>query len=330
MIEIWNIKTNEHLELVTSEVVWEGQRFSAARKISVEIVIRQGTQTYHSVEEGDTVLFKWRGKELFRGTVFSRVPDESTVSFIAYDMLRYLTGNQDVYVFSNQRADQITRRICNDFQIPMTTISHTGFVIKSLLFKNDTNLYDIILKALSETRSQTGNIYQLYSSKGKLGLRAWPNPSEIWVLETGDKESANITSYDYSTSIDEDTATKVKLRMQKEDKTYTAVANDSAGRNKYGILQYTETVTEDLNQAQLQQRANVRQSQRRGVKRKLSSIQAIGIDEVQSGLPVRVIIPEISVNQNYWVDKDIHTFRGNTHTMVLNVIRTNAIPEGSA
>lgn len=161
-------------------------------------------------------------------------------------------------MFSNQRADQIIRRIASDFQIPTTSIANTGHTIKSLVIKNDTTLYDIILKALKQTKSQTGRHYQLYSEKGKLGLRAWPDPSEVWVLETG----VNITGYQYSTSIN-DTATRVVLRRQKDNKTYKASAKDSSGLNKYGVLQYTETVTDDINQAQLQRRADVRLAEKR-------------------------------------------------------------------
>lgn len=258
MIELFVIKDTEWLELVAESVSLEGHRFQAPRSIEATIVTKQGDQTYYSVTEGDTVLFKWKGKELFRGTVFARTPDEHTLAFSAYDMLQYLVKNQDVYVFSNQRADQMIRRIANDFQIPTASIANTGHTIKSLVIKNDTTLYDIILKALKQTKSQTGRNYQLYSEKGKLGLRAWPDPSEVWVLETG----VNITGYQYSTSIN-DTATRVVLRRQKDNKTYKASAKDSSGLNKYGVLQYTETVTDEINQAQLQQRADVRLAEKR-------------------------------------------------------------------
>lgn len=258
MIELFVIKDTEWLELVAESVSLEGHRFQAPRSIEATIVIKQGDHTYYSVTEGDTVLFKWKGKELFRGTVFARTPDEHTLAFSAYDMLQYLVKNQDVYVFSNQRADQMIRRIANDFQIPTASIANTGHTIKSLVIKNDTTLYDIILKALKQTKSQTGRNYQLYSEKGKLGLRAWPDPAEVWVLETG----VNITGYQYSTSIN-DTATRVVLRRQKDNKTYKASAKDSSGLNKYGVLQYTETVTDEINQAQLQQRADVRLAEKR-------------------------------------------------------------------
>ncbi|MCY8103528.1 XkdQ/YqbQ family protein [Bacillus mojavensis] len=323
MIELFVIKDTEWLELVAESVSLEGHRFQAPRSIEATIVIKQGDQTYYSVTEGDTVLFKWKGKELFRGTVFARTPDEHTLAFSAYDMLQYLVKNQDVYVFSNQRADQMIRRIANDFQIPTTSIANTGHTIKSLVIKNDTSLYDIILKALKQTKSQTGRNYQLYSEKGKLGLRAWPDPSEVWVLETG----VNITGYQYSTSIN-DTATRVVLRRQKDNKTYKASAKDSSGLNKYGVLQYTETVTDEINQAQLQQRADVRLAEKKGVKKELKNIQAVGIPEVQSGLPVYISIPEAGIKKTYWVDTDRHEFKGTKHTMTIDVVEKNTMPEG--
>lgn len=323
MIELFVIKDTEWLELVAESVSLEGHRYQAPRSIEATIVIKQGDQKYYSVTEGDTVLFKWKGKELFRGIVFARTPDEHTLAFSAYDMLQYLVKNQDVYVFSNQRADQMIRRIANDFQIPTTSIANTSHTIKSLVIKNDTSLYDIILKALKQTKSQTGRNYQLYSEKGKLGLRAWPDPSEVWVLETG----VNITGYQYSTSIN-DTATRVVLRRQKDNKTYKASAKDSSGLNKYGVLQYTETVTDEINQAQLQQRANVRLAEKKGVKKELKNIQAIGIPEVQSGLPVYISIPEAGIKKTYWVDTDRHEFKGTKHTMTIDVVEKNTMPEG--
>ncbi|QIW82165.1 XkdQ/YqbQ family protein [Bacillus tequilensis] len=325
MIELFVIKDTEWLELVAESVSLEGHRYQAPRSIEATIVIKQGNQTYYSVTEGDTVLFKWKGKELFRGIVFARTPDEHTLAFSAYDMLQYLVKNQDVYVFSNQRADQMIRRIANDFQIPTASIANTGHTIKSLVIKNDTSLYDIILKALKQTKSQTGRHYQLYSEKGKLGLRAWPDPSEVWVLETG----VNITGYQYNTSIN-DTATRVVLRRQKDNKTYKASAKDSSGLNKYGVLQYTETVTDDINQAQLQRRADVRLAEKKGVKKELKNIQAVGIPEVQSGLPVYISIPEAGIKKTYWVDTDRHEFKGTKHTMTIDVVEKNAMPEGAS
>ncbi len=71
MIELFVIKDTEWLELVAESVSLEGHRYQAPRSIEATIVIKQGDQTYYSVTEGDTVLFKWKGKELF-GALFCK------------------------------------------------------------------------------------------------------------------------------------------------------------------------------------------------------------------------------------------------------------------
>lgn len=320
-------------ELVTESVTLQGQRYQAPRSIQANIITKQGSQTYYRVSEGDTVLFKWKGKELFRGIVFSRTPVEGKLTFTAYDMLQYLVKNQDVYVFSNQRADQILRRIGADFQIPMTSIVNTGHVMKSLVFKNDTSLYDIILKALKETKRQTGRNYQIYSAKGKMGLRAWPDPEDVWVIESG----VNLIGYQYSTSIEE-TATRVKMRTSVDEQgknkkkgsksDIVVIEQDKAGQSKYGILQHVETVTGQINQPQLQKRAKVRLAEKKGVKQEVKSIQALGIPELQSGLPIYLKIPEINIKKTYWIDQDKHEFNGVKHTMTIDVVEKNSMPKG--
>ncbi|KOA79113.1 MULTISPECIES: hypothetical protein [Bacillus] len=333
MIELFAIRSGTMYELVTESVTLQGQRYQAPRSIQANIITKQGSQTYYRVSEGDTVLFKWKGKELFRGIVFSRTPVEGKLTFTAYDMLQYLVKNQDVYVFSNQRADQILRRIGADFQIPMTSIANTGHVMKSLVFKNDTSLYDIILKALKETKRQTGRNYQIFSAKGKMGLRAWPDPEDVWVIESG----VNLIGYQYSTSIEE-TATRVKMRTSVDEQgknkkkgsksDIVVIEQDKAGQSQYGILQHVETVTGQINQPQLQKRAKVRLAEKKGVKQEVKSIQALGIPELQSGLPIYLKIPEINIKKTYWIDQDKHEFNGVKHTMTIDVVEKNSMPKG--
>lgn len=324
MIELFVVKDTEWLELVVETVTWEGARFKAPRKITAQIVTKQGAHKYYSVNEGDTVLFKWKGAELFRGTVFNRTPKDGLLGFVAYDMLQYMVANKDVYVFSNQRADQIVRRMANDFQIPINSLTNTGHVIKSLVVKNDTSLYDIWQQAYKVSRKQNGRNFQLYSTKGKLGLRAWPDPSEVYVIESGN----NLIDYSYKTSI-EDTATRVKVRMEKDGRTHTAVANDNSNQKKFGVLQYTESVTDDINSGQLQERANNLQKEKKGVQEELSGIKALGITDAVSGMPIRVIIKEEGIDRNYWIDNDVHEFKGSSHTMTFDVVKQNTVPEGA-
>lgn len=322
MIELFLVKTGEMVEIPTKSISWTGQRFKSARKITAEILYTdKGGLRFTKVNEGDTVLFKWKGKELFRGTVFNRNMNKSgTITLIAYDMLQYLLANKDVYVFSNKRVTDMVVRICKDFQIPRGTIENTG-VRMDEVFANETTLYDIILKGIVNTEKQSGRRFQLLSSKGKLHLREWKMTSDQWVLETG----VNIMDYNYSTSI-EDTATRVKLVSNVDKKTVTAVVNDGSGQKKYGVLQHYERVNEELSQSQANSRARKLLNQKKGIQKHLE-VDALGIDEIISGMPVYVIEKDIGIKGTYYVDSDIHFFMGDYHDMKLKLLEKNEMAE---
>ncbi len=72
----------------------------------------------------------------------------------------------------------------------------------------------------------------------------------------------------------------------------------------------------------------VRLAEKKGVKQEVKSIQALGIPELQSGLPIYLKIPEINVKKTYWIDQDKHEFSGVKHTMTIDVVEKNSIPKG--
>ena len=72
------------------------------------------------------------------------------------------------------------------------------------------------------------------------------------------------------------------------------IEQDKAGQSQYGILQHVETVTGQINQPQLQKERKYA-SLKKGVKQEVKSIQALGIPELQSGLPIYLKIPEINI-----------------------------------
>ncbi|SFM29221.1 hypothetical protein SAMN04487943_11260 [Gracilibacillus orientalis] len=318
MIELFIVKTGEMIEIPTESITWTGQRYKAARKITANILYTdKGGLQYTQVEEGNTVLFKWKGKELFRGTVFSKAKTKGgLLSLIAYDMLQYLLVNKDVYVFNKRRADQIITRICRDFQIPFTSIANTGTVLNQI-HTNETTLYDMVLTALINTEKQSGIRYNLLSEKGKLMLEEQKISSDQWVLETG----VNLIDYNYFTSIEE-TATQVKLVSGDENNPISVTVSDSSGQKQFGVLQYFEKVTDKLNRAQLNSRSNSLLNKKKGIQKELD-VTALGIPEIISGKPIYVLENEIGVKGTRYVDVDTHTFKGDHHEMQLKLITRN-------
>lgn len=326
LIEVFKVTNSAYNELVVEDVTWSGARWKTPRKIEVNCVVKQNEQTFTSVAEGDTILFKWQGKELFRGTVFKRqYPSENQVKIIAYDLLRYLSRNEDMYAFSNVKLTDMFRKICGDFNLPIGTIADTGYTFKKMLFIDDTPLMDILLKGIRDTRAQRNVLYYVNAEKGKINLKRYPDPDVLNVLST----DSNIMDYTYETSIEE-TATQVKVRTTINDKVYTRTATDSSGRSKFGRLQHVEFAQTELNLAQLQQRANTRLSQKKGVKHTLNSVNVIGNAALISAVPIQIVIPELSVDKKMFIDTDTHTFSGEKHLASLTLVDRNFVPTGSA
>lgn len=322
MIELFLVRKNDIVEIPTESITWSGQRYKAARKIMANILYTdQSGLRYTKIEEGNTVLFKWKGKEVFRGTVFSKNKTKSgLLSLVAYDMLQYLLLNKDVYVFSKKRADQIIVRFCKDFLIPYGSIANTKVILNEI-FQNETTLYDMALRSLVNTEKQGGIRYQLISDKGALTLKEWKPSAEQWVIETG----VNLIDYNLSTSIEE-TATQVKLVSGDDDKPITVTVKDAAGQKKFGVLQHFEKVTDKLNKGKLTKRANSILKENKGIQKEFE-VDALGIPEIVSGKPVYVIENDIGVKGTYYVDTDTHHFKGEHHEMQLKLLEKNTIAE---
>ncbi|MBC1532051.1 phage portal protein [Listeria seeligeri] len=323
MIEVFLITSEYWISLPVQEVTLSGKRYQAPRKLDFKLFYPYGSDHQRqNVEEGNTILFRWKGKELFRGTVFARnITKDAVISITAYDKMQYLLLNKDVYVFNNKRLDQIVARLLSDFSLSKGTITNTGYIIKSLIFSNVTTLYDIILKAISETYKQSGRTYRIYAKAGKLYLEKWNEPATMFLLE----DTNTVTDFTVNFSIEE-IATKVKVILTKDKKTLYGYASDSSGRNKYGLIQYAEASSDNLNQAQLNKRASQILNQKKGRKKEVT-IDALGDPEIVSGMAIQVNLKRISINQKFYVDSDTHTFKGNLHTMSLTLVEQNKIPE---
>ncbi len=323
MIQLFLVKSDHMIEIPVEFVNWSGQRHHAARKIEASILYNNsGMHHFREVIEGDTLLFKWKGNELFRGTVFDRSRNKSgMLTLTAYDMLQYFLLNKDVYDFSGKRLDEIVLRVCKDFEIPHTAFVNTKHVIKDLLFDSETPLYDMTLRAMIETHKASKRKFRMYSRLGKVRLTEIKPQDVQWVLEVGN----NIIDYNYDTSIEE-TATRVKLASGEGSETVTAVVTDDGGKKQFGMLQHYENVSESLRKDAMTKKAREILSNKKGVKKKLD-VEALGIETLTSGGAVYAIIDDIRVKRSYFIDQDTHLFKGSSHTMNLQLIETDDFPE---
>lgn len=193
--------------------------------------------------EGNLVVLKVNETELFYGFVFSKSrTDNNFISVTAYDQLRYFT-NTYTYCYSNKTASELLQLIANEQQIPLGEIEDTQYKIAYGEEINQT-LFDIILNALDETITNKKEMYVLYDDYGKISLK---NINSMKVPIIIDEETAQ--SFNYSSSIDDNTYNKIKLTRENEStgKIDVYIAQDTANINTWGLLQFWEDISDAEN-----------------------------------------------------------------------------------
>lgn len=227
--------------VVEDEITWTTERKGAAGKLEFKVI----KDNIINFEEGNPVAFKVDNTNLFYGFVFKKKRDkEKTIKTTAYDQLRYLK-NKDTRVYTNKRADEVVKSIANDYQLNIGVLENTGYAIAKKAESNQ-SLFDIILNALDETVKNRKEMYVLYDDFGKLCLK---NLERMKVGLVIDEETGQ--NYDYESSIDSDTYNQIKLTYDNSEtgKREVYIAKDSNNIEKWGILQYFETIDEKTNGA---------------------------------------------------------------------------------
>ncbi|MFR4979462.1 MAG: hydrolase, partial [Butyricicoccus sp.] len=197
-------------------------------------------------QEGNPVWFTYNGTTLFHGFVFTkkRKANSVTIDVIAYDQLRYLK-NKDTIIEEGLKASDLLKRLADDFRLHLGTVEDTGYTLETIVEENQT-LFDMMQNALDETLTNTGRLFCLYDDAGKLTLKNI-NSMKLDLLidaQTGE-------TFDYESSIDEQTYNKVKLVYNNEEtgKRQAFIAQDGAKMNLWGVLQYFESVQSPIGAA---------------------------------------------------------------------------------
>lgn len=299
---------------VTEKAEITTERFDAPGKMTFSVLYKN----IGALDVGSMVKFKADGVKMFKGYIFKREDTfDGVSSFTAYDQLRYLKANAS-YAFKKKELRQIIKKIAEDFQLKTGTLEKTGYRFPTLVKENESCL-DIIFDALERAIIETGKIWNFYDDFGELTLR------EIAYLYT-DKligDGSLVTDYTYTEDIDSETYNRVKLvkKNEKSGKTDAYIYQDSDTIKKWGLLQYYDEITEDLNKAQIK---NLCKQYLKYYNRILKTIKidAIGIPELRAGMVVPIRIKNIGDLQKVTLliaEKVTHTFEGGDHTMSIEV-----------
>ena len=127
-------------------------------------------------------------------------------------------------------------------------------------------------------------------------------------------------NFDYTSSIDENTYNKIKLTYDNEDTGVRDVyiAQDSSNINKWGILQYFDTLSEGENgQAKVDALLSLYNKKTRNLK----ITNALGDNRVRAGsmIVVNLELGDIRVKNFMLVEKVKHTYKENEHWMDLTL-----------
>lgn len=300
---------------IFAPVVEEGIQWTTERAGSPSIlkftVIKDETIAF---QEGDPVSLKVDGQNVFFGFVFTKKRNKDHhIEVTAYDQLRYLK-NKDTYVYENKTASQIIKMIADDFGLNLGTIESTNYVIPSRVEDNQ-SLFDIIQNALNLELQNKGELFCLYDDFGKLTLKNIASMKLDLLIDTDTAED-----FDYTSSIDQNTYNQVKLIYDNEDtgEREVYIAKDSSSIGSWGLLQFFEKLQKGENG---KNKADSLLKLYNKKTRNLKVNDCFGDLRCRAGsmVVVQLYLGDISVSNYLLVEKAVHTFDNNQHSMTLHL-----------
>jgi hypothetical protein len=297
--------------IVEDGIEYTTQRAGTPSKLSFSVV-QDGNL---KVSEGNAVSLRWGGQNVFYGYVFSiKSTDENVLTVTAYDQTRYLK-NKETKVYENKTATKVISEVLADFaSFKVGSLEDTGYVIKSMVEDTQT-LFDIIQHALDETLTNTKKMYILYDDYGKLMLKSLDNMMVGIVVDADTAES-----YDYTSSIDEQTYNRIKLYFDNEatGQRDVYIAQDSVKMAEWGYLQYTEALQKGEDG---KSKADALLELYNKKTRKLSIKNVIGDTRVRAGSMVFVSLQlwDMKIETMMLVETCKHSFKDNEHFMDLSL-----------
>lgn len=310
-VELWIINgTTAYQPSVKSDITWETSRYGEPSSLKFNCL----QDDKLNITEGNAVKLLVDGTNVFFGFIFSIQRDKSNeLKITAYDQLRYLK-NKDSYVYTNKRADQVISMIAGDFGLNVGSLINTDWTIAKKIEDNQT-LFDIIQNALDETLRSTKKLYVFYDDFGKLTLKDSENMLTNILI---DEDTAQNLSY--TSSINDNTYNQIKLTYNNKDtgKREVYIAKDSGNINKWGVLQFYESIDNPQGAAD---KANSLLQLYNAKTKNLKIDKAFGDVRVRAGTSVivKLNLGDVSLQNYMLVEKAKHTFSNNSHSMDLTL-----------
>ncbi|MCP8388246.1 XkdQ/YqbQ family protein [Clostridioides difficile] len=298
---------------VIDGITWEIERRGTPSKLEFTIVMDDILEFC----EGNSVRLYYKGIGIFYGYIFQKKRDkENHIKIVAYDQLRYFK-NKDTYVYSNKTASELVKMLAKDFNLKYNVIEDTKYKISRI--EENKTLFDMILTALDDTLREKKEMYVLYDDFGRLTLKNVASMKLDTVMNND-----VIEDFDYNSSIDSDTYTKIKLVRDNEEtgKRDVYIAQDSTHMRSWGILQMFDTVDKNMSEAEIKQKCDILLKLYNKKTKSLSLKNVLGDIRVRAGclVPVFLDLGDIELQNYMLVEKVKHTFENNSHFMDLTLV----------
>lgn len=300
-------------------VRWGGSVWQAARTAEITIpnapddenILKFGL----AISPGDTITLYEDEQRIFEGEVQTaeKLSQYGTVTYSCMDRLSHLLRSTAVYNFENTTAEDITRKVCADFEIEIGQIAASKATIKKMIVDGST-IYDSIMQAYTKASRQTGELYICRMDGSKLSVETKGTVVQNFVLAEG----CNITNTTYQETI-ENMVNVVKI-YDDTGKQIGEVKNDD-WIQKYGIYQQIYKKEKGINEV------TAATNMFTGIEKHVTLDGIDGAITCIAGNGVEVYDKATGLNGLFWIDSDTHTWENGIHTMNLELNFKNLMDE---
>ncbi|WP_251447056.1 XkdQ/YqbQ family protein [Vermiculatibacterium agrestimuris] len=256
---------------------------------------------------GDNVQLFADGQTQFDGFVFSLQRDSGSdlVTVGCVDRGLYLKRSEAAYRFVGQTPEAIARRVCLDHRIPVGRLAQTGVPIRRNF--PGVSLYKIIQTAYTLAAEKTGERYMLRFRGAELDVIARVKSGASAVIEPGCnlltatvKESAErlvsqVAIYDQNGNL---------IRVRKNE---DAIALCGVMQR---YIQAAKNKNVDAEAAMILEDNDIQRT---------ITVECLGDPALLSGGSVIVREPVTGLYGLYWIDSDVHTWKGGVHRVKLGL-----------
>ena len=280
--------------------------------MSIELLIQNGSTIYYPVvEEGVSLTWERKGTP---GKLEFTVIKDGVLNFQEGNPVKLTVNGTTMFygfVFTKSRK-------ANSVTIDVVAYDQLRYLKnKDTITEEGLKASDLLKRLAADFRLNLGSqLFCLYDDAGKLTLK---NINSMKLNLLIDEETGE--TFDYSSSIDEQTYNKIKLTYDNEQtgKRELYIAQDGEKMNQWGVLQYFEALQNATGAAA---KANALLKLYDQKTRKLTVKNAFGDVRVRAGCAVVVALNlgDIITNNYLMVEKVTHNFKGDEHFMDLTLI----------